>query len=39
METEQAVPVEGNGDLQTLILRQDTDDVTHCRILSSDKAK
>jgi len=36
-----AVPTEGNGDLQTLIwsLRRDSDDVTHCRILSSDKAE
>ena len=37
-----ALPVEGNGDLQTLIcvqLRWDPNGVTHCQILSSDKAE
>jgi len=37
-EHDTALPVEGNGDLQTLIcvqLRRDPDGVPHCRILSS----
>jgi len=37
-----ALPAEGTGDLQILIcvqLQRDPDGVTHCRILSSDKAE
>ena len=36
-----AVPAEGNSNLQTIImsLRQDPDDVPHCRNMSSDKVE